>query len=103
MEVIDKFNTNKETLVRVSRPTEDPDHYVVATYTGTAYHPKRRLSPVPGIDNSVLQRAEHFKGPTAEDDAMSYYLSLIDPEEFGGRELNQTSYPSWVAERSYKL
>ena len=113
---VDSYKLDKTTVVRVAqihqvlsetwnpkselKPVEaDQPHFVVAKYHSKDFslstHGKLELR------DCELQLCEHFIGQTAEDDAMSYYLSFVDPEEFGQRELTVENFPSYKPERKY--
>lgn len=108
-QTIDSYKLDKWTTARVSQlyseleDSSDPKsplvpvdetnpHYVVAVYHHYAVEGHR-------TDSSLLRSCEHFIGSTAEEDAMAYYLSLVDPDEFPRKGMGS----SWVPDRSFKI
>lgn len=89
-EIIDREQLTANTYLKISRIFGEKHHFVVAKYHGD---PRLQLS------NNWLMEAYHFIGHTAEFDALHYFMSKAEPEEFIPQSLN--SYKSYRPDKTF--
>lgn len=89
-ETIDRAQLTAETYLKLSRVFNEKHHFVVACYQGNL---KLQLG------TNWLKTAYHFIGHTAESDALNYFMSKIEPEEFKPQPLD--SYKSYRPDKTF--
>lgn len=108
---VDSYRLSQELLAKVSfltsklKSSDDPKSELVETeeYVVALYHVKGWNRRYASSESCSLIACEHFKGEAAEEEAMKYYLGLIEPDEFPAPELNAKSYKTWLKGKSFKV
>ena len=108
---VDSYRLSQELLAKVSfltsklKSSDDPKGELVETeeYVVSLFHVKGWNRRYASSESCSLIACEHFKGEAAEEEAMKYYLGLIEPDEFPAPELNAKNYKTWLKEKSFKV